>query len=87
MAPASVMLWYAIDCYPVMLYLTFGPYRVASFEIETEINVKLVQKGYTIYEVPITSRARSYREGKKIKVKDFFKILRTLFHYKFRRGD
>ncbi|MFH1692108.1 MAG: glycosyltransferase family 2 protein [Candidatus Omnitrophota bacterium] len=54
------------------------------FEIEPELTIKALKKGYKIREVPIFYQARSYREGKKITWKDAIKTLLTIFRYKFR---
>lgn len=36
------------------------------FELEPEITAKLIKKGHSIPEIPISYRGRTYREGKKI---------------------
>lgn len=53
------------------------------FEFEPEITAKLLKRGYRITEVPISFSPRSYDEGKKIKAKDGFIALWTLFKYRF----
>lgn len=47
------------------------------FEIETELAVKLKRAGYKILEVPISYKARRIEEGKKIRPKDAFRILKA----------
>jgi glycosyltransferase involved in cell wall biosynthesis len=48
------------------------------FEVETEIMAKVVRLGYRFHEVPITYITRSREEGKKIQVRDGFRILGAL---------
>ena len=54
-----------------------------SFGIEPEITVKLALKNYRFYEVGISYNGRTYEEGKKIKLKDFFIAIYCLFKYRF----
>ena len=54
-----------------------------SFGVEPEITVKLAKKNFIFYEVPISYLGRSYREGKKITIKDAFKALYCIFKYRF----
>lgn len=54
------------------------------FEIEPELTIKTIKKGYKIYEVPISYRSRSYHEGKKITWKDGIKTLLAILKYRFR---
>ena len=44
--------------------------RSAGFGMEAEVTGKLLRLGYRPYEVPITYRARSREEGKKITWRD-----------------
>lgn len=54
------------------------------FELEPEITAKLLKKGYTIYEVPISTNPRGYDEGKKLQTFDAgFKALWALIKYRF----
>ena len=53
------------------------------FNIEPEITVKLLKKGYSIKEVPILYKGRSYTEGKKITWKDGFSAVWSLLRYRF----
>jgi len=48
------------------------------FEIEPEITAQILKKGFTILEVPISTKPRSYREGKKIKARDSLLAILTL---------
>ncbi|MDD3726441.1 MAG: glycosyltransferase family 2 protein [Candidatus Ratteibacteria bacterium] len=51
-----------------------------SFEIEPEITCKILKKGYTIKEIPITYSPR--RKGKKINWKDGVKAVFYIFKYR-----
>ncbi len=53
------------------------------FEIEAELTAKATRAGFNIIEVPITYRARSFEEGKKIRWHHTFRILRALLYYRF----
>ena len=55
------------------------------FDFEPEITVLLAKKGVRIQEVPIHFRGRGYKEGKKVRAKDFFWALRVLVKYKVMR--
>jgi len=54
-----------------------------SFDFEPELTVKLLKKGYSILEIPITTNPRNYKEGKKLNtIKDGFVALWTLLKYR-----
>lgn len=54
------------------------------FEFEPEITAKLLKKGYTIQEVPISTTPRGYDEGKKLHtIRDGTKAIWTLIKYRF----
>lgn len=53
------------------------------FEIEPEITAKILKSGHKIYEIPITVKPRTHKEGKKINWKDGFTALLTLIKYRF----
>lgn len=57
--------------------------RSRAFEIEPELTAKILKRGYTIFEVPISYNGRAFHEGKKISWKDGFSAVRTLFRYRF----
>ena len=59
------------------------PLHSRRFELEPELTTKLLKRGYKIKEVPISYNGRSYDEGKKIKPRDGFIALWTLFKYRF----
>ena len=54
------------------------------FDIEPELTAKILRGGWRWCEVPVTYRARTYGEGKKIRVRDFFRVVRAL--WRFRRA-
>ena len=54
------------------------PLREPGFAIEPEIAARVLLAGERIYEVPITYRARSREEGKKLTALDGLRVLRTL---------
>jgi len=51
------------------------------FGFEPEITAKLAHRGCRFVEVPVRYRARSYKEGKKIGVKDGFNALYCIVRY------
>jgi glycosyltransferase involved in cell wall biosynthesis len=59
------------------------PLRSRAFEIEPELTAKILKRGYTIYEVPISYNGRSFHEGKKLDWRDGFSAVRTLVKYRF----
>ena len=52
--------------------------REPGFAIEPEITARVLRSGERIYEVPISYRARSREEGKKLTALDGARVLRTL---------
>lgn len=52
------------------------------FELEPEVTAKLIRLGHQIYEVPISYRARTRAEGKKLTALDGLKALGTLVRYR-----
>ncbi len=53
------------------------------FDFEPEFTAKILKRHYRIYEVPISFNPRDYSEGKKIRLRDAFSALWTLFKYRF----
>lgn len=53
------------------------------FEIEPEITAQLLKNHYKIKELPINYTRRGYKEGKKIKARDGFLAIKTLFEERF----
>jgi glycosyltransferase involved in cell wall biosynthesis len=54
------------------------PLRERGFAIEPEITARVLLAGERIYEVPISYRARSREDGKKLTALDGLRVLRTL---------
>jgi glycosyltransferase involved in cell wall biosynthesis len=59
------------------------PLRAKRFEFEAEVTVKLLKKGYKVYEVPISYSPRTLKEGKKINWKDALLGIFTIVKYRF----
>ena len=59
------------------------PLHARGFEFEPEFTAKLLKRHVRIYEVPIRFNPREYSEGKKIKMKDAFVAVWSLFKYRF----
>jgi len=57
--------------------------HACGFDFEPEFTAKILKRKVRIYEVPITFNPRDYSEGKKIKMKDAFIAMWTLFKYRF----
>jgi glycosyltransferase involved in cell wall biosynthesis len=57
--------------------------RSRRFDFEPEFTAKILKKKVRVYEVPITFNPRDYSEGKKIKMRDAFEAVWTLFKYRF----
>jgi glycosyltransferase involved in cell wall biosynthesis len=58
--------------------------NATGFDIETEITVKLLKKGYTIMEVPIKTKPRNYKQGKKLKaIPEGIKAIKILIKHRF----
>lgn len=70
-------------CYKVMTRQVADRLSLSSrrFGIEPEITCKVARLGARIYEVPISYRGRTYREGKKIKLKDAVLALGTILRF------
>ena len=54
------------------------------FEFCPEVTAKVAKLGHKIHEVPVTFRARTFNEGKKIGWQDFFVAVWTLVKNRFR---
>jgi dolichol-phosphate hexosyltransferase len=52
--------------------------RESGFAIEAEITARLLRSGTRIYEVPVTYRARTREEGKKLTALDGLRVIVTL---------
>jgi glycosyltransferase involved in cell wall biosynthesis len=53
------------------------------FDVEPELTVKVLKKGFQIYEVPISYFGRQFNEGKKLTWRDGVIALWTLIKYRF----
>ncbi|HEX9343047.1 MAG TPA: glycosyltransferase [Actinomycetota bacterium] len=56
-----------------------------TFTVEMELTAHFLRQGLVIYEVPISYRARTYAEGKKIHFKDGFLAAGAVARYRFQR--
>jgi SAM-dependent methyltransferase len=56
-----------------------------TFTVEMELTAHFLRKGLVIFEVPISYRARTYAEGKKIHFKDGFLAAGAVLRYRLRR--
>ena len=72
-------------CYKAFSREAIGDIIVNSrkFEFEVEITAKMIKKGYTIKEVPISYNGRTWQSGKKISGIDAIHAIFALFYYKF----
>ena len=59
------------------------PMREDGFGFEAEVVARLLRSGARIYEVPITYRARSREEGKKLYARDGLRMLATFIRCRF----
>ncbi len=56
------------------------------FDFDFELLGKLLRRGYRAFEVPVSYRSRSFKEGKKIRIfRDPFTWLRAITKYRFSR--
>jgi dolichol-phosphate mannosyltransferase len=53
------------------------------FDIEPEICVKLLKRGVAIKEVPVYYQPRTISQGKKIRARDFFKVIWATVRHRF----
>jgi glycosyltransferase involved in cell wall biosynthesis len=69
-----------MTCHKVMSTELFRSLKLRErgFAIEPEITARVLLAGERIYEVPITYKARSREEGKKLTALDGLRVLRTL---------
>lgn len=58
------------------------PIRSNDFRLEPELTAKLAKRGAVLFEVPIRYSGRTYREGKKIGVKDGLLALGSILKWK-----
>ncbi len=60
------------------------PLKCKRFEFCPEVTAKILLRGERIHEVPVTFFARTFEEGKKIGLKDFFEAVWTLLRCRFK---
>jgi glycosyltransferase involved in cell wall biosynthesis len=74
-------------CYKLMPVELFRSMRLASkgFGMDAEVTGRLLRNGYRPYEVPISYRARSRDEGKKVTWRDGIAHVAILLRERFRR--
>lgn len=72
-------------CYKCFRRAVIGdmPLRSRRFEIEPELTAKILKRGYSIFEVPISYNGRNFHEGKKLSWRDGFSAVKTLLIYRF----
>jgi len=59
------------------------PIKSRGFEFCPEVTAKLLKKGIRIFEIPISHKPRSYKDGKKIRPRDWVIAVWTLLKYRF----
>lgn len=80
----GVKLTDVYSCYkliPLAYIQSFGLER-DGFESEAEILAKLLSRTKRITEIPIAYQGRTVKQGKKIKLRDFFLAIEVLFKYR-----
>jgi Glycosyl transferase family 2 len=73
-------------CYKVFTRDAFEGLTLTArtFTIEMELTAHFLRRGLVIFEVPISYRARTYAQGKKIHFKDGFLAVGAALRYRFR---
>lgn len=71
--------------YKVFTREAFSGLRLSArtFTVEMELTAHFLRRGLVIYEVPISYRARTYSQGKKIGLKDGFLCAGAVLRYRF----
>ncbi len=71
-------------CYKLMPTKLFKSLNLSQkgFGFDPETTVKILKKGYRIFEVPISYAGREFHEGKKITWKDGFSVLYILIRHR-----
>lgn len=72
-------------CYKLMSRKVYRNLALASngFNLDFEITARILRQGYRIREIPISYRARTWEQGKKIRLRDGWSCLWTLLKVKF----
>lgn len=73
-------------CYKVFRKEVLKDIKITSerFTFDTEITAKILKKGHTIYEVPISYTARSRKEGKKITYREALRVYWGIIKFRFK---
>ena len=61
------------------------PLRADGFDVEAEITARLLRRGERIFEVPVSYKARTTEEGKKLTAADGARVVRTLVRCRLTR--
>src|SRR6266542_1481292 len=71
--------------YKVFTRQAFSGLRLSAktFTVEMELTAHFLRKGLVVFEVPISYRARTYAEGKKIHFRDGFLAAGAVLRYRF----
>ncbi len=79
----------AHTCYKVFSSDVFNSINLEEndFSFCPEITTKIALKKIRIKEIPIDYNGRSYKEGKKIKITDGIKAIKTLFKYRYFKNE
>ena len=72
--------------YKVFTRQAFSGLRLSAktFTVEMELTAHFLRKGLVVFEVPISYRARTYAEGKKIHFRDGFLAVGAVLRYRLR---
>jgi glycosyltransferase involved in cell wall biosynthesis len=73
-----------MTCYKAFRKDVFSKINIKEngFGVEPELTAKVIKNGFRIYEVPISYYGRTYKEGKKIRLKDAFRVFFSLLKYR-----
>jgi glycosyltransferase involved in cell wall biosynthesis len=83
----NVYLRDLMTCHKVIRTEVFKalPLRGSGFDIEPEIAARLLQRGERIFELPVSYKARSGEEGKKLTATDGLRVVATLLRCRLTR--
>jgi dolichol-phosphate hexosyltransferase len=84
----NVYLRDIMTCHKAIRTDVFRSLRLSArgFDIEPEITARLLQHGERIFEVPVSYRARTTEEGKKLTARDGLRVLRMLLRCRLSGG-
>jgi len=74
-------------CYKMLKVQTARGFnlKARSFDIEIEMLAKAIKAGLCIREVPVSYVPRTYKDGKKIRIKDGLRAIFSIIKYRFSR--